>query len=295
MGPSADDIFSHINDLFGFGDLFGGGRRRRRSSARRGEHLRYDLEITFEEAASGTKKTIEVPRSEKCDVCGGDGADPDSEIVTCSTCMGRGQVQTTQGFFSVAITCPTCRGEGKQIEKPCEKCEGKGRTLTKRKVAVRIPAGVDTGARLRLRHEGEAGRNGGPPGDLYVFLEVAPHETLTRDGSNLVANETISFVQAALGATLTIETLDGEETVEIEPGTQPGDTMVIEGAGVPDLGGSGHGDLIVNLEVEIPTKLSRRERELLNEFAEEAGVDVTNKKPGILDKLKRSARRARGK
>lgn len=289
-GPSADDIFSHVSDLFGFGDLFGGGRRSAKAP-RRGEHLRYDLEIDFEEAIRGAKRTIEVPRSETCDLCGGDGAEPGCDVKTCSTCMGRGQVQTTQGFFSVAITCPHCRGQGKTIEKACTRCDGAGRTVSTRRVTVRIPAGVDDGSRLRLRHEGESGRNGGPPGDLYVFVSVKPHARLKREGIDLHLRETIHFTQAVLGADLKIETLDGTEEVEVEPGTQPGDTVVLRGKGVPRLDGGGNGDLIVHLDVEIPTRLSKRERELMVELAAESGVAVSDKKPGLLDKLKSRKRK----
>lgn len=289
---SADDIFSHVSDLFGFGDLFsGGGRRGGRNAPRRGEHLRYDLEIDFEEAIRGVKKTIEVPRSEGCDVCGGDGADPSCEVKTCQTCMGRGQVQTTQGFFSVAITCPHCRGQGKTVDKACARCEGAGRTVSTRRVTVRIPAGVDDGSRLRLRHEGESGRNGGPPGDLYVFIAVKPHTRLERQGIDLHLRERVHFVQAALGTEIEIESLDGPELIEVQPGTQPGETIVLRGRGVPRLDGGGSGDLVVHIEVDIPTRLSKRERELLTEFAQEASVAVSDKKSGLLDKLKSRKRK----
>lgn len=287
-----EDIFSHFSDLFGFGDLFSRGGRGR-SRATRGEHLRYDLELDFEDAVFGTKVTIDVPRSERCDRCDGEGAEPGTSPKECGTCNGRGQVHTTQGFFSVAVTCPTCRGKAVVIEDPCEKCGGAGRVVNERKVAVKVPPGVDAGSRLRLRNEGESGRNGGPPGDLYVFLDVKPHPTLKREGIDLHLDETVSFVQAALGCTMEVELLDedaDDKTLEIPAGTQPGDTVVLDGKGVPRLDGRGRGDFVVHINVEIPKKLNKRQRELLEEFAEDAGIDFEPKK-GLFDKLKSKARK----
>ena len=280
-----EDIFSHMSDMFGFGDLFG-GRGRRRNAPRRGEHLRYDMELSFEEAVFGTKTDIEVPRSEKCSSCDGDGAEPGSKARTCDTCGGRGQVHTTQGFFSVATTCPSCGGKGQVITNPCKKCHGAGRVVNTRKVTVRIPAGVDDGSRLRLRNEGEAGRNGGPPGDLYVFIAVKPHDSIERHGVHLHKIETISFVQAALGCELTIETLREAHTIKVPAGTQPGDSIIIKGEGVPQLNSSAVGDLIVQFKVEIPQKLSKKQRELLEEYASISEISVSPKKEGLFQKLK---------
>ena len=283
---NVDDIFSHMSDMFGFGDLFG-SRGRRRDSASRGEHLRYDLEIDFEEAVFGTKTVIEVPRSERCQHCEGEGAEPGTERKACSTCMGRGQVHSQQGFFSVAMACPTCKGAGQVIERPCGECRGAGRTINTRKVNVRIPPGVDSGSRLRLRNEGESGRNGGPPGDLYVFLTVRPHATLQREGLHLLLEAKISFIQAALGADIEIVTLSGPRKLTIEAGLQPGTHIILEGEGVPRTDGLGRGDLVVMVDVEIPEKLSKRQRELLYEFAEDAKIPVAEPKKGLFEKLKK--------
>lgn len=295
---SVEDIFNHFGDIFGLGDLFGMGGRGRggrgRSGPSRGPDLRYDLEIAFEEAVFGTKKTIEVPRTEACSTCGGDGAEPGSEPTVCSMCKGNGQVHHTQGFFSVAITCPTCKGQGRTISKPCKGCNGDGRIANTRRVTVQIPGGVDEGSRLRLRHEGEAGRNGGPPGDLYVYIFVKPHAELKREGMHLYTERTLSFVEAALGTTLTVPSLEGEQELEIEPGTQHGEQLSIRGLGVPSLRDKdARGDLVIIIGVEIPKKLSKRQREILNDYAEESGIEVSKKKGGLFEKLKSSAKKKR--
>ncbi len=284
---NVEDIFSRMSDLFGFGDLFGfSGGGRQRNAPSRGEHLRYDLELRFEEAVLGTKRTIEVPRSERCEACDGSGAAGGAQPVGCRMCGGRGQVHARQGLFTLTTDCPTCRGRGEVIDNPCKACGARGRVVRERKVVVRIPAGVDTGSRLRLRNEGEAGRNGGPPGDLYVFLAVQDHPRLLRDGVHLRLVAPISYVQAALGTELSIETLEETVQVDIAAGTQPNDEIVVKGAGVPVLDGSGRGDLIVTVKVEIPRKAKGRERELLEALAEETGSRVKAKSKGLFKKLK---------
>ena len=284
---NAEDIFSHFSDIFGDFFGFGGGGRRRRRGVARGADLRYNLEIDFEEAVFGTKQTIEVPRSIHCSGCDGAGSEDGSAPEVCRTCGGNGQVYHTQGFFSIATTCPDCRGRGKVISKPCKVCKGSGREVIERRVAVRIPGGVDTGAKLRLRGEGESSTDReGPPGDLYVVIHVRPHERFQRDGIHLFLSQSISFAQAALGAEIEIKTLDGEETLQVKAGTQPGADLIIEGAGVPMIEGQGRGHLVVKLDVEIPAKLSKRQRELLEEFATESGIPFSPKE-GFFSKLKK--------
>ena len=267
-----NDIFSHFGDLFG--DLFGGGGRggRRRGPAR-GPDMRYDLELEFEEAVFGAKRTIEVPRHCACPTCEGSGAQPGTQPVTCPNCGGRGQVYHQQGFFTLTTTCPRCRGQGQTIETPCDDCEGSGRERTVREVTVRIPAGVDNGTRLRLRGEGEMGPSrGSTPGDLYVFLGVKPHPIFQRNEFDLHMPLGISFVEAALGARLTIPTLEEEQVITLDPGAQPGQELILRGAGVPRIHGDGRGDLIVHLRVHIPTSLDDTQIELLRKFADHSGI-----------------------
>ena len=280
---SMDDIFSQFGDIFG--DMFGFGGRRRRGGPRRGADMRYDLELSFEEAAFGTSKSLTIPRHVKCERCEGSGAEPGTSPTTCPTCQGRGQVHHRQGFFTLSSTCPHCKGTGEFISDPCTECEGKGKTRIEREVEVKVPAGVDTGTRLRLRQEGENGSRGAPRGDLYVFLHVQPSEVFERDGADLHARHEISFVQAALGCEVEAPTLGGESTtITIEPGAQHGDTKVIKNEGIAKLQGSGRGDLYVHLDVQIPTKLSKRQRELLEEYAEESDIPV--KTGGFFKKMK---------
>ena len=209
-----EDLFS---DLFGFGDVFGGGARGRggRSAAQRGADLRYDLEITLEEAASGKAEILKIPRLETCETCSGNGAEPGTSPETCSTCQGSGQVRYQQGFFTVARTCGTCKGRGQVIKTPCKNCRGAGRIEKEKHLEIKIPAGVETGSRLRVQGEGEAGVNGGAQGDLFVIIHVAEHEHFERQGENLYSSTPISFAQAAIGAEITVETLDGEEKLKI--------------------------------------------------------------------------------
>lgn len=288
-GPNMNDIFSHFGDIFGgggdfFSSFFGGGGGRS-GGPMQGDHLRYDLEITFEEAAKGTQKDISIDRFETCDACKGTGAAPGSKKTTCQTCRGVGRVQMRQGMFAIQTTCPQCHGEGVKIDKPCETCHGQGRVEKKRTVAVKIPAGVDNGARLRLRGEGEAGTQGAPAGDLYVYLSVKPHKKIQREGIDLYIEEHIHVAQAILGCELEVETLDGPKTVEIPAGTQPGDQVRIKGAGVPRLGSDQKGDFIVIVQIDIPKRLSSSEREHIEAFAKSQGVEFVPEK-GIFQKLK---------
>jgi molecular chaperone DnaJ len=278
--------FSDIFDAF-FGGATAGSARRGRPQP--GSDLRYDLRITFEEAVKGTEKEIDFRALGRCETCDGSGAAPGSEARTCPQCDGRGEVrsirQTMLGQMVNVSACPRCRGEGKIIETPCNTCRGDGRTERKRTLRVTIPAGIDEGHQIRLTNEGEIGPRGGPPGSLYVAVHVAPHPTLKREGTELYYEATISIAQAALGTTLTVPTVDGNEEVEIKPGTQPDTTIRLRGKGVPHLRRSGsRGDLHVLVDVEVPRKLSKKQRELLEAFARESG-DQVGGHGGILDKL----------
>ncbi|KAB2966547.1 MAG: molecular chaperone DnaJ [Thermoanaerobaculia bacterium] len=262
--PSTFADFSDIlGDLFGLGGAFGG--RSRRGGPEPGADLRYDLSIAFEEAAFGVDRELEVPRLETCAGCQGSGAAPGSESVACRTCGGRGELRFAQGFFTVARTCPHCRGEGRTISDPCPDCRGEGRVEQRRKLHMRIPAGVDSGARLRLTGEGEHGRRGGRTGDLYVVLEVEAHPRYHREGAHVVTVEEIGYAQAALGAEIEIETLHGKERLSIPGGTRPGQHFKLKGKGIPRLGGSGRGDHVVEVAVRIPkpSDLSDEQRALL--------------------------------
>jgi len=260
-----EDILGNLGDIFGFGDLFGGGRRR--NGPQRGGHLRYDLEISFEESARGVETTIQIPRQESCDTCHGTGAAPGSNPTTCPQCRGQGQVRTQQGFFTVARTCPQCRGAGRIITKPCITCRGAGRVARERKIKVKIPPGIATGQQLRVQGEGEGGSAGGPPGDLFVAVQVQEHEFFRRDGVNLFCEIPVNFTTLALGGEIHVRTLDGKETVKIPEGTQTGTTLRLRGKGMPDVSGRGRGDLFATVQVLTPRKLSREQRHLLNELA----------------------------
>ncbi len=262
-----EDIF----DLFGFGDMFGGGGQRsgsRRSAAQRGADLRYDLEITLEDAAHGKDEKLRIPRLEKCEVCDGSGAEKGTEPEICITCQGSGQTRYQQGFFSVMRTCPNCSGKGKIIKNPCKKCHGAGRIEKEKTLEIKIPAGVETGSRLRVNGEGEAGTGGGPTGDLYVVLHVAEHETFERQGANLYSAVPITFAQAALGAEIKVKTLDSEEDLKIPAGTQTGTVFRVKSQGMPALGGRGKGDLFVSVTLITPKTLSKDQRKLLEQLAE---------------------------
>lgn len=260
-----EDIF----DLFGFGDMFGSRRgRRNRTAAQRGADLYYDLEITLEEAATGKEAKLRIPRLETCDECGGRGTERGTEPEICITCNGSGQTRYQQGFFSVMRTCPNCAGKGQVIRTPCRKCRGAGRVEKEKTLEIKIPAGVETGSRLRVNGEGEAGVNGGPAGDLYVVIQVAEHEVFERQGANLYASIPISFAQAALGAEIQVKTLEGEETLKIPPGTQTGTVFRLKNQGMPVLGGRGRGDLFVAVTLVTPKNLTKEQRKLFEQLAE---------------------------
>ena len=261
-----DDIFSHFGDIFG--DIFGFGAGRARRGNRRGADLRLDLGISFEEAMRGVQREVPIHRWESCDRCGGSGARPGTRPETCSTCAGRGQVVHSQGLFMISTTCPRCHGSGEIVASACDPCEGRGKVRVEKKIKVPIPAGVDTGNRIRVSGEGEPGEHGAPPGDLYVFLRVEPHEFFQRDEDDLHCEIPISIVQATLGDKIDVPTLDGRERVKIEGGTQPGDVVRLSGKGVPRLRGRGRGDLFVHVRVVVPRKVSRKQRDLLQQFAD---------------------------
>jgi molecular chaperone DnaJ len=262
-----EDIFSSFGsifeDVFGFRD----GRSRSRTSAQAGNDLRYDLKISFMDAAVGMARDIDVPKNDICTDCRGTGAAAGTRPEICRRCQGRGQVTQSSGFFSISTTCPTCRGEGRVITEPCKPCMGTGRKRNVRRVNIKIPAGVETGSRLRLRGEGEEGSNGGPNGDLYVFIHVEPHEFFERSGDDLYCRIPISFVQATLGDTIEVPTLLGTEKLKIPKGTQNGKTFRLKGKGIAHLRGYGRGDQIIETVVMTPTQLNRRQEELLREFA----------------------------
>ena len=260
-----EDILGNLGDIFGFGDLFGGGRRR--GGPQRGGHLRYDLEITFEESARGVETSIQIPRQENCETCHGTGAAPGTTPTTCPQCRGQGQLRSQQGFFTVARTCPQCRGAGKIISKPCATCRGAGRVARERKIKVKIPAGIATGQQLRVQGEGEGGSGGGPAGDLFVAVHVQEHEFFRRDGVNLFCEIPVNFTTVALGGEIHVRTLDGKETVKIPEGTQTGTTLRLRGKGLPDVSGRGRGDLFATVQVLTPKKLSREQRTLLDQLA----------------------------
>ncbi len=266
QGVDINDIFSSFGDIFG--DLFGfGGARARRGGPTRGADLRYDLRLDFEEAVFGVEKEIEVEQLVPCEECRGSGAAPGSQISRCATCQGRGQVIHGSGLFLISTPCPDCQGRGNRHTMPCSACRGEGRARSRRTLTVKIPAGFDDGMSLRYAGEGEPGPRGGPPGDLYVAVQVRPHKTLKRDGDDLFVEVKLDMVQAALGDTITIAGVDGEETVEVPAGTQPDDVITLRRKGVPHLRGGGRGDLHLVCRVQIPRSLSGRQRQLLEEFA----------------------------
>jgi molecular chaperone DnaJ len=259
------DIFGGLGDIFGFGDVFGGGRRR--GGPQRGADLRYDMEIAFEQAARGAETTIQIPRLETCESCSGSGAAPGTSATACPQCRGTGQLRYQQGFFTVARTCGQCRGTGKVIAKPCATCRGQGTTEQQRKLTVKIPAGIATGQRLRLAGEGEAGARGGPAGDLYVVIHVSEHEFFQRDGNHLHCEVPLSFPTLALGGDITVPGIDGDESLRIPEGTQPGTTFKVKGKGMPDVSGRGQGDLLVTVQAVTPRKLTKDQRKLLEQLA----------------------------
>jgi molecular chaperone DnaJ len=259
------DIFSGLGDVFGLGDIFGG--RRRRSGPQRGSDLRYDLEISFEESATGTETTIQIPREETCETCTGSGAAPGTTAETCAQCRGTGQLRYQQGFLTVARPCSTCRGTGKTIAKPCATCRGAGRVGKERTLTVKIPAGIATGQRLRLYGEGEHGTAGGPQGDLYVVVHVQEHSFFQREEDDLYCEMPMPFPTLALGGTIRVPTLNGREDLHVPAGTQPGARFKLRGKGMPNVSGRGHGDLHVIARVTVPKKLTREQKHLLEELS----------------------------
>jgi molecular chaperone DnaJ len=277
------DFGDILGDLFGFGDFFGASRRRTTRPAR-GNDLRYDLELEFTDAVYGKEITLDVPRVVTCKTCHGSGAKPGTQPVTCSGCGGRGQIRYSQGFFAMARTCPQCGGAGKVIKDPCATCNGAGRVREEKKIAVKIPAGVDDGSRLRVAGEGESGYNGGPAGDLYVFISVKNHPYFTRRDYDIHSEQPISVTQAALGGEVKTPTIDGEETLKIPPGTQPNQVFRLRGKGVQFIDGNGRGDHYVHVSVRIPTTLTEEQRQLLEQLAKLAGESVPER--GVIDKVK---------
>jgi molecular chaperone DnaJ len=268
FGGGGTGDFGNFSDIFSdvFGDIFGGGGGRRRSGPQRGADLRYNLELSLEEAVKGAEVKIKVPTLVNCDPCKGSGAKPGSDPVPCDTCGGAGQVRMTQGFFSVQQTCPACRGKGTIISDPCNSCHGQGRIQESKTLSVKVPPGVDNGDRIRLGGEGEAGPDGGPAGDLYVQVMVREHELFQRDGRNLYCEVPISFVDAALGGELEVPTLDGKVKLKIPAETQTGKLFRLRGKGVVPVRGGSAGDLLCRATVETPVNLNKRQRDLLNEL-----------------------------
>ena len=269
------DFSSAFSDVFDdlFGDFMGGGRGGGRQRSTRGADLRYNMRISLEDAFTGAQKTINVPTSVQCNSCSGTGAEGGSEPATCPTCSGMGKVRATQGFFTVERTCPTCSGAGQIIKNPCKSCSGQGRTEKDRALSVNIPAGVETGTRIRLSGEGEAGLRGGTSGDLYIFIEVAPHEIFQREGNNLFCRVPVSMAAAALGGDIEVPTIDGGRSrVKIPAGSQSGRQMRLRGKGMPALRGAGTGDMMIELAVETPVNLTPEQKELLEKF--EASIHV---------------------
>ena len=284
------DPFEVFREVFGgggiFEDLFGGGHHDA-SQPHRGDDLRYDMEITFEEAAQGCEKEITITKPERCDTCDGSGAEAGSRARTCPSCGGRGQVITSRGIFSIAQTCPQCQGAGRILDKPCKACRGNGRREKTSRIKLRIPAGVDTGARLRSSGNGEAGWRGGPAGDLYVFIHVRPHEIFQRDGDDLVCDVPVSFVQATLGTEIDVPTLTGKASLKLPAGTQPGTVFRLKGKGVKNIQGYGHGDLHVRINIEVPTQLSSAQRTKLEEFAQLCNGNESPISQSFFDKAKK--------
>lgn len=273
---NAEDIFSQFGDIFGdlFGGGGGGGRSRRRNEPRRGADLRYLTEMALEEVLSGMEKEIEFETEENCDTCQGSGGEKGAQPVTCRTCGGSGQVVSRQGFFTMANTCPSCRGQGTTIDKPCKACRGAGRKSSKREIRLNIPAGVDTGTRLRVAGEGEGGYLGGPSGDLFVEIRVKDHKLFERDGEDLYAPLDVPYVQMILGAEIEVATLNEKAKLQIPRGVKPADLVKLAGQGLPSLRGSRRGDIYFKVNVQLPQKLTPEEEKSLREIAAAQGLNV---------------------
>jgi molecular chaperone DnaJ len=285
-GPFAQ---GDLGDIFGdlFGEMFNmGSRTGRASRAQRGRDLKFDLRLEFEEAVFGIEREITIRRAEACNDCSGTGSEGARQPETCQQCGGRGQIRTQQGFFSVARTCPVCSGTGSIVRHPCKTCRGDGRVQREHKILVKVPAGVENETRIRYSGEGDAGKWGGPSGDLYVVLEVRAHKFFERDGDDLHCVMPVSFPQASLGTELEIETLHGPEMLKVPEGTQSGKEFRLRGKGVPHLNAHGRGDLIVEVRVQTPAKLTRQQKELMRQLSESMKVDNVPQSRGILDKVK---------
>ncbi len=281
-GPrTAEDIFSHMGDIFS--DLFGFGRARNPNGAVQGNDLRYDLEISFLDAVHGLEKEVEIEKNEQCHECDGSGCQPGHKPQICPQCNGRGQVLRSQGFFQVSTPCPQCNGQGHIISRPCYECNGTGLVKRKRTINLSIPAGVDTGSKMRLSGEGEGGRRGGPPGDLYVVIHVAEHEFFQRDGQTIFLQYPVSMADAALGCKIEVPTVHGLKTLTVPEGTQSGQQFVLEGEGVNSLRNTSRGDMVVEVIVQTPTRLSAKQKELLRQFKESCKKE--QKEDGLLSRF----------
>lgn len=281
-GGGFSDIFEDI-----FGEMMGGGRRRSSGGRERGADLRYNMEVTLEEAFTGKTAQIRVPSSVACQECSGTGAKAGTQPTTCTMCGGHGKVRASQGFFSIERTCPTCQGRGTMIKDPCPKCSGQGRTIQERSLSVNIPAGIEDGTRIRLANEGEAGLRGGPNGDLYIFLAIKPHEFFQRDGADLYCRVPISMTTAALGGQFEVTTLDGTQTrVKVPEGTQNGRQFRLKGKGMPILRQPQMGDLYIQTAVETPQSLTKRQRELLEEFDKLSSKENSPQSAGFFSRMK---------
>jgi molecular chaperone DnaJ len=287
-GTVFQDFHDIFGDFFGFEDLFGGGGRRGRNRAQRGSDLRYDMTLTFEEAAAGVSTKIKLPKQELCGACHGTGAKAGTGATSCQACGGRGQLAYQQGFFTITRTCPACQGAGQVIKERCTECRGQGRLEKEKTIELRVPAGVDTGTRLRVPGEGEPGTNGGPTGDLYVVLEVKEHSFFERRGADLYCTIPVSIAQAALGAELSVPGLSGDEKLKIPEGTQGGAVFRIKGHGLPDPRGGGKGDLYYHVRVITPAKLNRDQRKLMEQLGATLKVDNKPAERGssFFDKVK---------
>ncbi|HMM15708.1 MAG TPA: molecular chaperone DnaJ [Parvibaculum sp.] len=284
------DFSSSMSDIFDdlFGEFMGGRRGQRSDGGRtRGQDLRYNMELSLEEAFEGKKAQIRVPSSVSCDTCHGSGAEPGSKPITCTTCQGVGKVRATQGFFTIERTCPTCHGRGQIIEKPCKVCHGAGRVERERTLSVNIPAGVEDGTRIRLGGEGEAGLRGGPPGDLYIFLSVRPHPIFQRDGADLFCRVPIAMTQAALGGEIEVPTLNGKRVkLKIPEGTQTGRQFRLRDKGMPVVNSREIGDLYIQVTVETPVHLSKKQKELLREFETASSGETNPESSGFFARVK---------
>jgi molecular chaperone DnaJ len=283
------DLFADFSDVLGsffFGDFFGGSGRRRRSGPVRGADLQYHLEITLEDAIKGIEKEIVIPRMDMCEKCEGSGSNSPQGKTTCSTCNGYGQVRYSQGFVTIARTCPNCSGAGQVLRDPCKSCNGAGRVERKVTLNVKVPPGVDTGNRLKLKAEGEAGMRGGLSGDLYVLIEVQEHPVFMRKGFDLYCEKEVTVLQASLGDEIMIPTPDGEESMKILEGTQPGTVLTMRGKGVPYVNSYGRGDLHIAIKVKIPTNISSQERKMLKELAKLRNEKINPQERGVFEKVR---------